>query len=296
VGGSVLTSQTSKAPTIIQECTLRLRTFLPSVRPSERKVAQYILSNPESVVELPITELARLSGVSDATVVKLCQRVGYSGFQELKINLARELSMPYKRVYGKVKPGDTMEEIKEKAFSHNERALHDTARILNSVELESAVSALSAAPRIHFYGSGASGIVALDAEQKFLRIGMNCQAFNDPHLGATAAALLDKGAVAVGISHSGATRDTVDSLTIAHRAGATTVCITNAMGSPIAQAADTVLLTAVAESDFRGGAMASRIAQLSVIDILFIGVALGRHDHTMQCLAKTLEAVAHKRY
>lgn len=292
----MLTPEANQAPALIQECTLRLRAFLPSVRPSEKKVAQYILSNPESVVELPITQLARLSGVSDATVVKLCQRVGYSGFQELKINLARELSMPSTRVYGKVEPGDTIEEITQKTFSHNERALHDTARALSSAQLEKAISALSAASRMHFYGSGASGIVALDAEQKFLRIGMNCQAFRDPHLGATAAALLDKDSVAVGISHSGATRDTVDSLTIAYRAGATTVCLTNVMGSPIARVADITLLTAVAESDFRGGAMASRMAQLSVIDILFIGVALKRHDHTMQCLAKTLEAVAHKRY
>ena len=277
-------------------CLLRIRAIMPGLKPSEKKVAQCMIENPEKVVDMSVTELSRASGTSDSTVVKFSQKLGYSGFQELKIRLARELPLFHPQIHGDITHGDDLESIKIKIFRANERAISDTCRAINSNELDRAVNALATAQRIIFFGSGASGIVALDAEQKFLRIGKECHGFNDAHMAAVVASLCDNTTAVVGISHSGATRDTVRVLEVAKQAQAVTICLTNFLNSPITSAADIVLLTSVQESDFRSGAIASRVAQLSVLDVLFVAVAQKQYETTMRCLQITREAVADKRF
>jgi DNA-binding MurR/RpiR family transcriptional regulator len=163
-------------------------------------------------------------------------------------------------------------------------------------ELGRAAKAISHARRVDFYGVGASGFVALDAQNKFLRINIESMAFIDPHLQAVSAALLTKQDIAVGISHSGSTKDIVDSLSLARSSGATVICITNYMRSPIVKISNIKLYTASRENTFRSGAIASRIAQLSVIDALFLVVLMSRYEKTVKCLEKTTEAVKTKRY
>ena len=126
------------------------------------------------MITLPVTDLARKSGVSDATVVKFCQRLGYSGYQHLKITLAAELASFPTPIYGEIVPGDELPVVKAKIFNMNKKSLDDTMRMVDDRELERAVEALLQAPRIHLYGVGASGLVALDAEHKLLRIGLDC--------------------------------------------------------------------------------------------------------------------------
>lgn len=280
----------------VEGCILRIRTSFPSLRPSEQKVAKFILDNTELVVELSVTEVARRSDVSDATVVKFSQRIGYTGFQEMKISLAKELPAHTRNIYGEIAPGDDLQTLKEKIFALNKTALEETCRILDQSKLEQAVLALTEARQVHICGVGASGTVAMDAEQKFMRIGIPCHAYIDPHIAAAMAALLRPGDVAIGISHSGATRDTVEALQTAQRAGATTICLTNFINSPVSRNADITLLTAVQETDFRSGAMASRVAQLSIVDVLFVAVAQARYELSLACLDKTRAAVARKRY
>ncbi|NLY51481.1 MAG: MurR/RpiR family transcriptional regulator [Firmicutes bacterium] len=277
-------------------CLIRLRGLLPSLRPSEQKVASYILSHPEKVVYLSITELSQIVGVSDAAIVKFAQRIGYKGYQDLKINLAQELPQTGEPVYGEIELDDSISEVKEKLFHVNIAALQDTQEVLDDGALEAAIDAMLGAQRIDFYGLGASGIVAQDAQHKFLRIGLNCNAYIDTHMQAAMAALLKKGDVAVGISHSGQTKDIVSAIAIANAAGATTICITNYPASQIAQEAKIKLFTSSRETTLRSGAIASRIAQLSVIDVLYIGVVLRKYDLVMDCLEKTRKAVADKRF
>jgi len=138
--------------------------------------------------------------------------------------------------------------------------------------------------------------VAQDAQHKFLRIGFNCNAYIDTHMQASMAALLKKGDVAVGISHSGQTKDIVSAIRIANAAGATTICITNYPASQIAQESKIKLFTSSRETTLRSGAIASRIAQLSVIDVLYIGVVLKKYQTAMECLEKTRKAVSDKRF
>ncbi len=272
-----------------------LRSAYSAFRPAERKVADVILENPEQVVHLTITELAWQAGVSDATVVKFCKRLGYKGFQEFKILLAQDVAMKKPPIYGAVEPDDDVETIREKIFQANITALQDTRRVLDKNALEATVQVMSSAGEIQFYGIGASGIVAMDAEQKFSRIGLKANAFVDSHMQITRASLLKPGDVAVGISYSGETYEIVEALQTARAAGATTIAITNFSVSPVAGAADQVLLTASQENILRGGAISSRIAQLSIIDTLFIAVALVDFGKSMHAIERTKEALSQRK-
>lgn len=272
-------------------CLLRIRGLLPKMRPSEKKVAEYILRYPDEVVNYSVTELAQLSGVSDATVVKFCQKVGYTGYQQLKIMLAQELVHPHRPNFGELDPNDTIAGIKAKVIAMNVTALEQTMRTLSDTAVERAVDALDHAPNIHIYGLGASGVVALDAEFKFMRINRRCHAFTDSHAQCAMAALLQPQDVAIGISHSGFTSEIVQALKIARNAGATTICITNHLDAPITEVSDICLYTAAQEPAFRSGATASRVAQLSVIDVLFISVAQRHYDASLKYLEMTRSAV-----
>jgi len=157
------------------------------------------------------------------------------------------------------------------------------------------IDALVGARRIDVYGVGASGLIALDLQQKLHRIGRVAFAWTDPHLALTSAALLTEGDVAVAISHSGTTQDTVDLLALADRNGATTVAVTNFPRSPLAELGDHVLTTAARETTFRSGAMASRLAQLTVIDCVFVGVAQRTYQETRAALDATYAAVRGRR-
>lgn len=178
----------------------------------------------------------------------------------------------------------------------NSQALQDTRKLLDDNALEEAVNALAGAAKVNIYGVGASGFVAMDAQLKLLRIGIQATAFSDAHVQTYLAALLAPGDVALAISDSGNTKDVVRALLVAKEQGAKTICITSVPDSPVSKVADIKLYTAATESIFRGGAIASRIAQLSVVDVLFIGVALQRYDEAVENLARTREAVADLKY
>lgn len=275
-------------------CLLRIRGLFPRLRPSERKVADYILNHSEEVLDLSVTELAKRSGVSDATVVKFSQRIGYTGYQQFKIKLAKELARPNERSYAELDPTDDISNVKSKVITMNVTALEDTLSTLSDHELKRAVSVIDASSTLHIYGLGASGFVALDAEHKFLRINRRCHAFVDSHVQRAMAALLTPSDTAIGISHSGSTPEIVQALEVAKEAGATTICITNQIDSPVCQVSDIRLYTAAHEPAFRSGAIASRVAQLSVIDVLFIAVAQARYDESLRYLEQTRSAVARK--
>ncbi len=198
-------------------------------------------------------------------------------------------------VYGEIEPADSLGTVKDKIFQSNIQALQDTALTLSESALEEAVHAILSAREIHFYGIGASGLVAQDAEQKFARIGLPARSFVDAHMQITRAVLLNPGDVAVGISYSGDTYEISHAIELAKEAGAVTICITNFSKSRLAQLCDIVLLTASREHVFRSGAISSRIAQLSAIDALFISTVLQDFDRFQACITKTRKAIEARR-
>jgi DNA-binding MurR/RpiR family transcriptional regulator len=274
---------------------VRIRSLLPGLARAEQRVAKVVLDNPSSVARRSITEVADAAGTSETTVTRFCKAIGVGGYPELRIALAADTARTEMRIDrdlgGEIAPEDDLATVVGKVTFADARAVEETAAQLDIDELQRVVEAIAGAGRVDVYGVGASAFVAADLQQKLHRIGRVCFAWNDTHIMLTSAAVLGPGDVAVGISHTGATTDTVESLREARRAGAITVALTNFPTSPVTEVADLVLTTAARETTFRSGAMASRIAQLTVIDCLFIGVAQRHLDRSMKALDDTREAV-----
>ena len=268
---------------------LHIKSIYPTLKPAERRVADEVLRRPNNVVHLSITELARASKVSDATVVKFCKRLGYKGFQEFKILLAQDVVMKQSISGGEVEPGDDIRTIKEKVFRANISALQDTIQVLDTNALDAAVQALVKAREIHFYGLGISSIAAFDGEQKFTRIGRRASAFVDTHMQIARAVLLQPGDVVIGLSCSGETREIVEAVRTAGEYGAVTIAVTNHSASSLAKEADLVLLTCTQDNLVTKGGISSRIAQITTIDTLFVAVALVDLHRSQKVLAKTTE-------
>src|SRR6266540_4158044 len=249
---------------------VRIRSLLPGLARAEQRVAKVVLDNPSTVARRSITEVADAAGTSETTVTRFCKAIGLGG---------------------EIAPDDDLATVVGKVTFADARAVEETAAQLEVEVLQRVADAIAAAGRVDVYGVGASAFVAADLQQKLHRIGRVSFAWNDTHIMLTSAAVLGPGDVAIGISHTGATTDTVEPLRVAREHGATTVALTNFPTSPITEVADLVLTTAARETTFRSGAMSSRIAQLTVIDCLFIGVAQKHLERAMRALDDTREAV-----
>src|SRR5919112_506773 len=276
-------------------CLLRIKSAMEVFKPAERSIAQFVLDNPERVMHMSISEAARDIGVGESTIIRFCRAVGYKGYQEFKLRLAQDLVEPVEYIHENISFADRTEDLAQKVFQTNVRAVEDTMKSLDPAMVEVAAKAIAGARRIDIYGVGYSSLTALDAKLKFARLGLIADSYGDAHLQAMAAALLGRGDVAIGISHSGSTRDAVDALAAARKSGATTISITNFSPSPITRASDVVLLTASPESPLGGEVLTSRIAQLCVIDVLSVALAVTLGDGCLDLIKKTSEAVKKKR-
>ncbi len=281
------------------DTTVRIRALLPELAPAERRVGERVLADPVQAAASTITSMARDCATSETTVIRFCRAVGFTGYPALRLSLAAEHgrsgAVDSRELTGDIAADDDLDKVVAKIAFADARAVEETAQQLDLGALHLVIDALVDARRVDVYGVGASGFVALDFQQKLHRIGRVAFAWTDPHIALTSAALLTPADVAVAISHSGATRDTLDALTLAQRGGATTVALTNFPRSPLAQRADHVLTTAARETTFRSGATASRLAQLTVVDCVFVGVAQRTFDTTQRALEVTHEAVADRR-
>lgn len=273
-----------------------IETNLVSMSPSLARVARAIQENPRRAIEMTINELADETNTSVASVVRFCRAIGLSGYPALRMALATELGAEAAQFVGAagfgtdIKAEDSLQDVAAKLAALDVLAIQETLGNLDFNALERAVDAIDSAQRVLMYGVGASQFVAEDLAHKLLRIGRNVQVFSDPHEAVAVAALAVPGAVAVGFSHTGTTLETVHFLEVAHEAGAPTIAITSNVESSLGRLADYPLITAVRESSFRAGAMVSRLAQLAVVDCLFVGVAQRRFDDAVVALERTRSA------
>lgn len=273
----------------------RLNAAMSKLRDSEKKIVEFIQNNKEEIIHLSITEVSERSETSESSVVRLCKRLGYKGFQDMKIHLAKEVIEPVKQIHEVIEKGDNVMTIKKKVFQSNIQALYDSLEVCDDEQLVKAVEAIRKARTIEFYGTGGSGTVALDAQHKLLKLGIKSSAYIDPTLQAMSASMLTEEDVVVGISHTGSNTDVLNSLKIAKESGATLICITNASKSPITTISDIILQTASKETLFRTDAIASRIAQLTIIDILVAATANEKYEFYYQNLQKTRKSTIDKK-
>jgi DNA-binding MurR/RpiR family transcriptional regulator len=265
----------------------------PALTPAMRRIAKAIRDNPAIVLEKTISQIADACGTSVASVVRFCRAVGVSGYAELRMSLATELGKEAAQfgadftLGAEIARTDTLEEMASKVASLEMLAIEETVSSLDFKALERVVAALDKAQRILLFGIGASHFVAQDLHHKLFRVGRNVFLMMDAHEAWTAALLSPEHTVAIAFSHSGVTADTVQFLELARQNGALTVAVTGARDSRLARAADERLITHARESALRAGAMVSRIAQLALVDCLFLGVARLRYEQTIDALKRT---------
>lgn len=261
--------------------------------PSLARIATVVRENPSLVIDKTINELAEECQTSIASVVRFCRAVGFSGYASLRMGLAAELGkesaqFSARGAFGsEISDVDTLQEAVSKLAALELLAIEETVARLDFDVLEAAIDAIDGAGRILLYGIGASQFVAEDLAHKLLRVGRNAHVLADPHEAIAATVLQTAPTVAIGFSHAGTTVETVRFLETARTHGAATVAVTSAKDSPLTRAADHALFTEVRESSFRAGAMVSRIAQLTLVDCLFVGVAKRRFTETVDALQRT---------
>lgn len=260
-----------------------MRGMLDSLNPSERRIADYILDDPERVLYHSIGEMKQRCGASVGSIVGFCRTLGVGGFGALKIALARELAG---HGFAPLDELDGNASVFQRTFRLHAQSLKETSLINSEAVLKQAVRAFERARAIHIFSIGLSHTVAYAAYCKFGLIGLDSFAEMDAHMQLVHATKLRKGDVAFGISCSGQTRETVRCLEAARKRKATTICLTNSIRSPITRFADIALHAGPSEVNYFQAPLASRVTQLAVIDSLFAALALGRESRTMAQLHK----------
>lgn len=265
------TSQTTRAvkPLNIVNAIELHRTRL---RKSEQKVADYILAQPDEVIHLRIVDLAQQAGVSEPTVVRFCRAVGCDGFQDFKLLLAQHVANSPSFEGFSLSEHDSAREYTIKVFDSVMDTMKKVRDSLDILTIERAVDALKHARRVEFYGFGASGPVATDAQHKFFRLQIPSAAYSDPHIQAMSAMSLEAGDVVVAISQSGRTQALIDAMALVKEAGATVIGLAPS-GTPVAEGADIALHIDVKEEIESYTPLPSRMAHMAVIDVLAVGVS-----------------------
>lgn len=261
----------------------------------EKKIADFVLNDPKNIIHLTINQIADELGLAESTIFRFCQRIGFKGFQAFKISLAAEVVAPLKDIHEQIEEGDSVRSVTEKVFRSNINTLEETLQIVDAEAMENASHAILKARKTEFFGSGGSAMIAMDGYHKFIRLGLLVSMNLDSHMQLMAASQLQKGDVAIVISHSGSTTDVLDILRVLKEKEVTIICVTNFGKSPLSKDADIALYTVSEETDFRSEALSSRIAQLSLIDALYTNLMILRGDAGKTALQNMRQAMSQKR-
>lgn len=273
----------------------RLRERLEELNRSERKVANVILEDPAAATSLSIASLAQAASVSEPTVNRFCRNFGAKGFPDFKIKLAQSLAGGTPYVTRAVEPGDTATQYTHKIFGATIAALDEAQREVDMAAVERMVDYLTQAKQVHFFGLGASGAVAQDAQHKFFRFNLPVMAYVDVLMQRMVAAACHTGDVVVIISYTGRTRELVDIARVAREAGAVVLGIT-APDSPLSQECTATLEVSTPEDTDHYMPMTSRVIQLTLIDTLATGVTLRRGEDFLPHLKKIKDSLRDTRF
>src|SRR2546423_4508364 len=291
-------TQPELATNVADGVLVRVRAGLPEFTGALRRVAEQVLGDPAAAARATIVELAERSGTSPATVTRFCRALGFEGYAELRLGIAGETGRAARQagwavdIGREIQPEDSLERVLHQIMAADSRALGDTSALLDLKAVARAADAITASRRVDIYGISGSALVGAEMQFCLHRIGVGAWAWTDVHNGLASAALLRSGDVALGVSHSGQTRETIEMIAEAGSHGATTVALTSFPRSPLADVADIVLLTATQATTFRPDALSARHPQLVVLDLLYIGVAQRTHERAHAAFQVTARAVA----
>lgn len=271
----------------------------PSLAPAERRVAAVMAEHPDRIIRGTLASVAREAGVSEPTVLRFCRTIGVGSFKNLRIELAQSLAAGNGALTGavaprQIQPDDFVQSAMDKVFAQAIDALARTQQALSKPTVERAAMAIVKARRVVIFGLGASAIVAADAQHKLFRLGIAAAAYSDPHLQAMSAATLGPDDVVLTISQTGTARDVIETTGVAQQGGVTVIAVTRT-GAPLAAIAHILLPVDIVEPEQIWTPMISRLAHLTTIDALVVGVALLAPPSSQEGLRRMQRALAARR-
>lgn len=264
---------------------------------SEKIVADFVFESPQKILYTSITDMAEMCGVGDTTVFRFCKALKLNGYQEFKMLLAQDIANKKgsgNAIAGTIEPEDDIKTVCQKTLSTNLAALNETFHLLDFDAVVKAVDLISAAKRIHFFGIGSSGVIALEAKQKFMRILPNVEFVADCHMQCMAASLLDSRDLAVIFSYSGSTKDMIEVHKLAKQNACKSICITRFPKSALTNQADVVLLCGSNEGPLDGGASSTSMVQLYLLEVLYMQYFVKHYNQSSVNKARTTEAISSK--
>lgn len=240
--------------------------------PSEKRVADFILSSRDHAAHLSISDLAEQCGVSDATISRFCRRLGYQGFAEFKLSVANaavRVSTEGNLLTGEIRPEDTLKEVTQKIYLADMEAITHTMEVLEQKEVLRAVDLLEKARRVYCMGSGGSMLIAMETAHLFSTVSSKFTSINDSHMQAMTVATASEGDVVMYFSYSGSTVAMVETMKLAEEQGIPVILVTRFPNSPGAEMAAAVLQCGANEDPLQAGSVPVRIAQLYIADVIF---------------------------
>ena len=279
------------AECIPHSCLVKLQAVYDTLKTAEKKAADLLLDKPEFFRDATIVEAAGEAGCSEATLVRLAKKLGYGGYPELKSCLCGDRKDDPSALYAEISGNDGYGTVAQKVFRASIQALKDTLDAIDGNEYKKAVEAVANAKKIVLCGAGDAANVALSGFQKFFRAGVDVHSSPDPDIQLISVSRLSKGDVIIAISHSGKTKSIVDLVKYSKVTEATVICITNYPLSPLAKNSDIVLLTAAFAEHVKGEVMSKRVAELCLLESIFINVLLKNKESFVESLGKSNNAL-----
>ena len=254
----------------------KIKSLRDSFSPVQKQLADYILRNSEDIPFLSVHELAKLAGVSVASISRFAREIGCDSYKEFKTQLGKDSLSVVENIYQAITPEDNESDIIDKVFAGNIKSLEETLKMLNKADLLLASKKVAKCNRLVFLGIGSSGYIAQDAALRFSQLDMQAEAYVDSYQILNQMLRLRRGDIAFGISHTGRSAITVEALQLAKRNAVTAIGIANYLKSPLHKVSDIFMCTSFPESRVKVAALSSRIAQMCLIDTLYLLVARHR--------------------
>lgn len=272
---------------------LQIKTLYKDLSLKEQAIADYILENPSKVSHSSISDLSNELGIADSTFFQFTKKLGYNGFKDFKMAmLMQENDFSAISIHENIQKSDNELTMAQKVFDSNMTTLTDTKNLLKEEDLKLAATMINQSKRLFFFGVGGSEIVATDAYHKFLRSPITVFHSSDYHIQLMEASLLTPDDCGIFISHTGKSRETIELAQVAKNNGAKIIVITSHAASPLAKLGDVVFISISEETEFRSEALASRIAQLSIMDSLYVILMFINRDKAQQSIAKIRRSIS----
>jgi DNA-binding MurR/RpiR family transcriptional regulator len=279
----------------------RIRSLLPEMPSAVARVAMYLLEHPQAPLTFSIGELAEQAGASPATVTRFCRSIGYPGYVDLRVGIATDVGRGASldswttEIGGEFGPEDSPEDLLRMLISSHTKALRETTSAIDLAVITEVSRRIALSSHVDIYGVVGSAMLADELQGRLYRVGVPAHAWSEVHSGLTSAAIQDSDTVAIGISTTGRTEETIQMLSEAGHAGAFTVAITNDPTSPLAELADRSIVTSIYEHFLQPDDLSAKHGQLLVLDLLYLLVAQENFDRSSAKLAASARAVSSHR-